>query len=57
MVGGNAARLYGFDLDALAPVASRVGPEVSSVAEPLDASDIPADALRCPAFAIAAMER
>jgi predicted TIM-barrel fold metal-dependent hydrolase len=57
MVGGNAARLYGFDLDALAPVAGRVGPEVSSVAEPLDASDIPAEALRCPAFAIAAMER
>ncbi len=57
MVGGNAARLYGFDLDALAPVAARVGPEVERVAEPLDAGDIPPDALRCPAFAIAAMGR
>ena len=26
MVGGNAAELYGFDLDALAPVAAQVGP-------------------------------
>ena len=31
MVGGNAARVYGFDLDALAPVAARVGPLVDEV--------------------------
>jgi predicted TIM-barrel fold metal-dependent hydrolase len=49
MVGGNAAALYGFDLDALAPVAARVGPRVADVAQPLDA--IPPDAERCPAFA------
>lgn len=54
MVGGNAARVYGFDLDALAPVAGRIGPAVADVARPLDSSDIPAEALRCPAFALAA---
>jgi predicted TIM-barrel fold metal-dependent hydrolase len=55
MVGGNAARVYGFDLDALAPVVARVGPSVEAVAEPLPAGDIPDDALRCPAFALASM--
>jgi hypothetical protein len=54
MVGGNAARVYGFDLDALAPIAARVGPLVDEVARPLDSSDIPTEALRCPAFALAA---
>lgn len=33
----NAADLYGFDLDALAEPASRLGPLVSEVARPLDA--------------------
>lgn len=36
MLGGNAARLYGFDLDLLAPVAAVVGPRVDDVATPLD---------------------
>jgi len=27
MLGGNAAEFYGFDLDALAPLAARIGPE------------------------------
>ncbi len=27
MLGGNAARLYGFDVEKLAPIAARVGPE------------------------------
>jgi hypothetical protein len=53
MVGGNAARVYGFDLDALAAVAAQVGPRVDDVARPLDLSEIPAEALRCPAFALA----
>ena len=48
MVGGNAAGVYGFDLDALAPVAERVGPTVDEVAAPLD--EIPADS-RSIAFA------
>jgi predicted TIM-barrel fold metal-dependent hydrolase len=56
MVGGNAARLYGFDLDALAPVAARVGPAVDEVARPLGADEIPPDALRCPVFAAAATQ-
>jgi predicted TIM-barrel fold metal-dependent hydrolase len=51
MLGGNAARLYGFDLDALAPVAARVGPRVTQVAQPLSPTELPADADRCPAFA------
>ena len=32
MVGENAARFYGFDLDALAPIAARVGPTVDEIA-------------------------
>src|SRR6478752_3074286 len=48
MVGLNAAEVYGFDLDALAPVAERVGPTVAEVAVPLD--EIPADS-RSIAFA------
>ena len=37
MLAGNAAALYGFDLDALAPLAARVGPGVEEVAAGLDA--------------------
>jgi hypothetical protein len=51
MVGANAAELYGFDLDALAPVAARVGPAIAEVATPLPADEVPIDARRCPAFA------
>ena len=36
MLGGNAAKLYGFDLDALAPLAARVGPTVGEVRTPID---------------------
>jgi predicted TIM-barrel fold metal-dependent hydrolase len=54
MVGGNAARVYGFDLDALAPIAARVGPRVEEVAKPLAPGDIPDAGLRCPTFAAAA---
>ncbi len=53
MVGGNAARVYGFDLDALAPLADRFGPSPAELAEPLAPADIPDEALRCPAFAAA----
>jgi predicted TIM-barrel fold metal-dependent hydrolase len=37
ILGENAAGLYGFDLDALAPHAARFGPKVADVARPLDA--------------------
>jgi predicted TIM-barrel fold metal-dependent hydrolase len=53
MVGGNAADVYGFDLTALAPLAAQHGPNPAEVAVPLAPTDIPDDALRCPAFAAA----
>ncbi|GGR91448.1 hypothetical protein GCM10010252_32710 [Streptomyces aureoverticillatus] len=36
MVGGNAARVYGFDLRHLDEIAARVGPTVGEIAEPLE---------------------
>ncbi|MCB0978243.1 MAG: amidohydrolase [Acidimicrobiales bacterium] len=36
MLGENAAALYGFDMAALAPLASRIGPTVAEVATPID---------------------
>ncbi len=51
MVGGNAARVYGFDLEALAPLAAAVGPTVAEIARPLPPEDIPPESFRCPAFA------
>jgi predicted TIM-barrel fold metal-dependent hydrolase len=35
MLGENAAKLYGFDLDALAPIVTEVGPTVAEVRTPL----------------------
>jgi hypothetical protein len=35
ILAGNAAELYGFDLDALAPLAAEVGPTVDELREPL----------------------
>ena len=37
ILGGNAAKLYDFDLDALAPLAEQYGPTVDEIAQPLDA--------------------
>jgi predicted TIM-barrel fold metal-dependent hydrolase len=36
MLGANAARVYGFDLDLLAPIAARVGPTVEELSVPLN---------------------
>jgi predicted TIM-barrel fold metal-dependent hydrolase len=36
ILGGNAAKLYGFDLDALAPIAAEHGPTVDELAQPLE---------------------
>ena len=47
LFAGNAAHVYDFDLDALAPIAARVGPTVDEVAEPLDT--VPPDS-NSPAF-------
>jgi len=51
MVGLNAAAVYGFDSDALRPVADRVGPRVADVAVPLKPGDVPIEAEKCPALA------
>jgi predicted TIM-barrel fold metal-dependent hydrolase len=44
MLGENAAALYGFDLEALAPVAERVGVTPALVGKPLAPDEIPEDA-------------
>lgn len=54
MVGGNAARVYGFDLELLDPLAAEHGPLVSETAEPL--TEIPPQATS-PAFARGASVR
>jgi len=41
MLAGTAAELYGFDLDALRPLAQQVGPRVADVATPL--GELPAN--------------
>jgi hypothetical protein len=51
MLGGNAARLFGFDLEALRPAAARVGPTHDEINRPIGPGEIPAEATRCPAFA------
>ncbi len=51
MVAGNAAKVYGFDLDFLAPLAARIGPTKAEIAEPLDYDSVPAAARKCPGFA------
>lgn len=50
MLGGNAARVYGFDLDVLDKVAAEVGPAVEEIARPLTVGEVPVEADRCPAF-------
>jgi predicted TIM-barrel fold metal-dependent hydrolase len=46
LLAENAAALYGFDLEALAPLAARVGPTVEEIAEPLtELPDPPNEAL------------
>jgi predicted TIM-barrel fold metal-dependent hydrolase len=51
MLGGNAASVYGFSLDELRGPADRFGPTYQEVAAGIAAKDVPADAIRCPAFA------
>jgi predicted TIM-barrel fold metal-dependent hydrolase len=46
LLAGNSARVYGFDLDALAPIAAEVGPTVAELGTPLDTlPDNPNEAL------------
>ena len=51
MLSLNAAKLYGFDLAALRPIADRIGPRVDEVYAGLAPGQLPADAAMCPAFA------
>jgi predicted TIM-barrel fold metal-dependent hydrolase len=51
MLALNAARVYGFDLAQLAPVAARIGPTKAEIGEPLAYDDLPQRARKCPAFA------
>ena len=51
MLGGNAAALYGFDLDALAAARRRGSARWSEeVARPLSPADFPEGSQKCPAF-------
>ena len=50
LVGLNAAKVYDFDVDALAKVAARVGPTKAEIAKPISRDEIPNEALKCPAF-------
>jgi len=45
ILGGNAARIFGFDLDLLQPIADRVGPTVEELSTPLPATEVPPYAL------------
>jgi predicted TIM-barrel fold metal-dependent hydrolase len=52
LVGLNAAKLYGFDIEKLALLAAKVGPTKAEIAEPLAIEDIPPAAHKCPAFEV-----
>lgn len=47
----NPAELYGFDVEALRPLAKRFGPRMEEVSTPLRPGEVPLEATRCPAFA------
>jgi predicted TIM-barrel fold metal-dependent hydrolase len=49
MVGGNAARFYGFDLERLQAIGDQIGPKVDDVARPLAREEYPTDST-CNAF-------
>ena len=44
----NAARVYGFDLEALKPLAEKYCPTKNEIATPISYSDIPDTAKGCP---------
>jgi predicted TIM-barrel fold metal-dependent hydrolase len=51
MLAGNAAKLYGFDLDRLRTVADQIGPTHDEVSAGIDLTTLPQEAASCPAFA------
>lgn len=50
MLSGNAASLYGFDLEFLQPIADRIGPRAADVFAGLPPRVAPKEADKCPAF-------
>src|SRR5262249_28954724 len=42
MTSENAAKVYGFDLDALQPIADRIGPTPEEIATPVSPGELPA---------------
>jgi predicted TIM-barrel fold metal-dependent hydrolase len=50
VLGGNAADVYGFDLDALRGLADKFGPTVAEVDQPLGFGSLPPEAGKCPAL-------
>jgi hypothetical protein len=50
MLADNAAAVYGFDLDALRPIANDIGPLVADVDVPLPPQSLPPEAESCPAL-------
>jgi predicted TIM-barrel fold metal-dependent hydrolase len=50
MLADNAARTYGFDLDALRPIGDQIGPLVAEVDQPLSPQSLPIEAEKCPAL-------
>jgi predicted TIM-barrel fold metal-dependent hydrolase len=51
MLGGTAAKVFGFDLGQLLPIADRIGPRRDEVAAGIDPATLPPGAAKCPAFA------
>jgi predicted TIM-barrel fold metal-dependent hydrolase len=51
MLGGNASRVFGFDLGELGRLSQGFGPERARVTRGVDPATLPAEVAKCPAFA------
>jgi predicted TIM-barrel fold metal-dependent hydrolase len=51
MLAGNAAKMYGFDVNRLRSIAEQVGPAYDEVSGGVDLTTLPPEAASCPAFA------
>lgn len=51
MLAGNAAAMYGFDVERLRGIAEHIGPAYDEVSAGIDLTTLPAEAAGCPAFA------
>ncbi len=50
MLGQTAAAVYGFDVNQLTPIASRIGPTPTEIATPIRPDEVPPEAQKSPAF-------